>query len=81
LTDTFSRTLVTSLTTMLVLFALFFLGGESIHYFALALLVGVGVGTYSSIYVAANTLIAMNVAREDLILIPKEDDPELNARP
>lgn len=81
LTDTFSRTIVTSLTTILVLFALFFLGGESIHHFALALLVGVGVGTYSSIYVAANILVLMNVSREDLIVIPKDEDPELMARP
>lgn len=81
LTETFSRTVVTSLTTILVLLALFFLGGEVIHSFAFALLIGVGVGTYSSIYVAANTLMLMHVSREDLIIINKEDDPELAARP
>jgi len=57
LTQTLSRTLMTSLTTLLVLVALFYFGGEMIHSFALALLVGVLVGTYSSIYVAANALV------------------------
>jgi len=81
LTETFSRTVVTSLTTMMVLLALFYLGGEIIHSFAFALLIGVAVGTYSSIYVAANTLMLMKVSREDLIVLNKEDDPELAARP
>lgn len=73
LSQTLSRTLVTSLTTVLVLIALFIFGGESIHGFATALLVGIGVGTYSSIYVAANLLLAMNVTKEDLIPPPKEE--------
>jgi len=73
LSQTLSRTLVTSLTTALVLIALFIFGGESIHGFATALLVGIGVGTYSSIYVAANLLLAMNITKEDLIPPPKEE--------
>jgi preprotein translocase subunit SecF len=80
LSQTLSRTLVTSLTTVLVLIALFIFGGESIHGFATALLVGIGVGTYSSIYVAANLLLAMNITKEDLIPPPKEET-ELDEMP
>jgi preprotein translocase subunit SecF len=72
LTETLARTLVTSLTTLLVLMALFVFGGELIHGFSIALLVGVFVGTYSSIYVAANVLLMMNISKEDLILPVKE---------
>jgi preprotein translocase subunit SecF len=64
LSQTLGRTLVTSLTTLLVLMALAVFGGEMIHGFAIALLVGVCVGTYSSIYVAANVLIAMGYVRK-----------------
>ncbi|MCL6415880.1 protein translocase subunit SecF [Aestuariirhabdus sp. Z084] len=74
LTQTFGRTVVTSLTTMLVLVALFYFGGEMIHGFALALIIGVGVGTYSSIYVAANILLFMDITREDLLPPQKEED-------
>ena len=72
LTETLARTLVTSLTTILVLLALFLYGGELIHGFAIALIIGVLVGTYSSIYVAANILLIMNISKEDLILPVKE---------
>ena len=72
LTQTLERTLITSLTTLLVLLALFFVGGEMIHNFSLALIVGVIIGTYSSIYVAANVLLAMNISREDLMQVEKE---------
>lgn len=72
LSETLARTIVTSFTTLLVLSALFIFGGELIHGFATALLIGVFVGTYSSIYVAANVLMAMNISREDLIVPPKE---------
>ncbi|TXS95211.1 protein translocase subunit SecF [Parahaliea maris] len=72
LTETLGRTLVTSLTTLLVLLALALFGGEMINAFAIALIVGVGIGTYSSIYVAANTLIMMGVSKEDLIIPVKE---------
>jgi preprotein translocase subunit SecF len=67
LSQTLWRTINTSLTTMLVLLALFFIGGELIHNFAIALMIGVGIGTYSSIYVAATVMLALNVDREDLL--------------
>ena len=66
------RTLITSLTTLLVLFALFFVGGETIHNFSLALIIGIVVGTYSSIYVAANITLAMKISKEDLMVPVKE---------
>jgi len=72
LTETIGRTVVTSLTTLLVLIALAIFGGEMIHGFAIALIVGVAIGTYSSIYVAASTLILMGVSKEDLMIPVKE---------
>ena len=74
LTQTLSRTFITSITTLLVLAALFFKGGALIHGFATALLFGVFVGTYSSIYVASAVALALGVSREDLIpeVIEKE---------
>ncbi|MFK8022108.1 MAG: protein translocase subunit SecF [Pseudomonadales bacterium] len=72
LTQTLGRTLVTSLTTILVLATLFFIGGELINGFAKALLIGVVVGTYSSIYVASNVLLMMNISKEDLMVPEKE---------
>ncbi|MDY6829536.1 MAG: protein translocase subunit SecF [Pseudomonadota bacterium] len=80
LNQTIERTLITSLTTLLVLLALFFFGGETIHHFALALIIGVVVGTYSSIYVASNLLLTMGIAREDL-LVPVKEGAELDDRP
>ncbi|MBO9479807.1 MULTISPECIES: protein translocase subunit SecF [Gammaproteobacteria] len=74
LTQTLGRTLATSGTTLMVLLALFLFGGEMIHNFALALIVGVGVGTYSSIYIASNMLIYMRISREDLIVPVKENE-------
>ncbi len=74
LTETLGRTIITSLTTLLVLLALFFVGGEIIHNFAIALIIGVLVGTYSSMYVAANILLAMNISSEDLIPVEKEGE-------
>ena len=70
--QTIARTLVTSLTTLLVLFALFFFGGEIIHGFALALIIGVIVGTYSSIYIASSALMVMNIHKQDFLLEAKE---------
>ena len=67
-----SRTLITSLTTMLVLIALFVFGGEIIHSFATALIIGVLVGTYSSIYVASPVTLALGVSKEDLMPVQKE---------
>jgi preprotein translocase subunit SecF len=70
--QTIGRTINTSGTTLMVLLALYLFGGEAINNFALALIIGVVVGTYSSIYVAANLLIALGVTREDLLLPVKE---------
>ncbi|MCK9503706.1 MAG: protein translocase subunit SecF [Porticoccaceae bacterium] len=75
------RTVYTSLTTLLVLLALFFLGGELIHYFSVALIVGIVVGTSSSIYVAANVLLAMKISREDLMPTVKEGEQEFDGLP
>jgi preprotein translocase subunit SecF len=72
--QTISRTLMTSFTTLLVLLSLFFLGGEVIHSFALALIIGVLVGTYSSIYVATTSALALGISRSDLLLPDKEDE-------
>ena len=72
LNQTLGRTLVTSLTTLLVLFSLYLLGGELIKNFALALIFGVIVGTYSSIYIATNALIMMGLSKDHL----KEEEPE-----
>ncbi len=80
LSQTLGRTLVTSLTTLLVLVALAVFGGEMIHGFAIALLVGVLVGTYSSIYVAANVLVAMGICKEDL-MPPEEKEEEVDDLP
>lgn len=72
LNQTLGRTLVTSFTTLLVLTALLVIGGELIRGFAIALSVGVLVGTYSSVFVASTTLLAMNITREDLLVPEKE---------
>jgi len=70
--QTLSRTLMTSLTTLMVLTALFYFGGEIIHGFALTLIIGVLVGTYSSIYVASASLLLLRVSKFDLLVIEKE---------
>ncbi|SFC41077.1 protein translocase subunit secF [Marinospirillum celere] len=79
--QTLIRTTITSLTTLLVLFSLLIFGGEMIHNFALALIVGVFVGTYSSIYVAGTLLLALKINREDLALPIKEGEVEEEGRP
>ena len=71
---TLSRTIMTSLTTLLVLTALFFLGGEVIHGFAFALIIGVFIGTYSSVYVASNSLVLMKVEKHDFLEHVKEEE-------
>jgi preprotein translocase subunit SecF len=78
LTQTLSRTFITSITTLLVLAALFFRGGELIHGFATALLFGVFVGTYSSIYVASLVALALGISKEDLMpeVIEKEGEDQ-----
>ncbi len=72
LNQTLGRTLVTSLTTLVVLVVLLLIAGEQIAGFATALTIGVVVGTYSSIYVAANVLLAMGISKQDLALPEKE---------
>ncbi|OED37015.1 protein-export membrane protein SecF [Chromatiales bacterium (ex Bugula neritina AB1)] len=79
--QTLSRTIITSLTTLLVLLALFFLGGETIRSFSVALIVGVVVGTYSSIYVASSSVIALGITREDMLPVVKEGDEQLDEIP
>ncbi|MDR5901805.1 MULTISPECIES: protein translocase subunit SecF [Halomonas] len=80
LNQTLSRTLATSGTTLLVLVALLLLGGDMIEGFAIALIIGVVIGTFSSIYVASALLIAIKLNREDLIPAQKED-PEAEELP
>lgn len=70
--QTLARTLMTSITTLLVLLALFFIGGEIIHAFAMALIVGVFIGTYSSIFVAGSTALALGVSKADLMPVEKD---------
>jgi len=72
LNQTLSRTLMTSFTTLLVLIALFAVGGELIHGFATALIIGVVVGTYSSIYVASSSALMLGISKEDLMPVEKE---------
>ena len=80
LNQTLSRTLMTSLTTLLVLIALFFLGGELIHGFATTLIIGVVIGTYSSIYVASSLTLRLGVQKADLMPVQKEGAEEIGAR-
>jgi len=70
--QTLSRTIITSLTTLLVLLALYLLGGESINSFAIALIIGVVVGTYSSIYVASTAVLNLGLTREDMLPVERE---------
>jgi preprotein translocase subunit SecF len=81
LNQTLSRTLMTSGTTLLVVLALYFLGGSAIDEFALALIVGIVLGTYSSIYVASAAALALNVSALDLLPPKDETDGELDAMP
>lgn len=69
---TLARTIVTSSTTLLVLLALFFIGGAALHNFAIALIVGVIVGTYSSIFIAASAALMLGVDRKVLLPVKKE---------
>lgn len=78
--QTLSRTLITSFTTLLVLFALFFFGGEMIRGFSQALIIGVLVGTYSSIYVVANMLLGLSITQDDLA-IPEPEGLEFDDMP
>jgi len=70
--QTLSRTVITSFTTLLVLFALFIFGGKIINGFALALIIGVIIGTYSSIFVASTAVLALGITKEDMMPVEKE---------
>lgn len=80
LNQTLGRTIITSFTTLLVLVSILLVGGESTQGFAIALIIGVLVGTYSSIYIASNVILMMNVTREDL-MIPIKEGSELDDIP
>ena len=80
LNQTLGRTVITSFTTLLVLVSILLVGGESTQGFAIALIIGVVVGTYSSIYIASNVILMMNVTREDL-MIPIKEGAELDDIP
>jgi len=80
LNQTLSRTLITSFTTLLVLFSILIIGGESTQGFAVALIIGVIIGTYSSVYIASNVIIYMKVTREDL-MIPLKEGADLEGLP
>ena len=80
LNQTLGRTIMTSATTLLVLSSLFIFGGDIIHGFATALIFGVIIGTYSSIFVAAGLLLTFNVTKEDLI-IPLPENADVDSMP
>ncbi len=82
LNQTLSRTIMTSFTTLLVLIALFIFGGELIHGFATALIVGIVVGTYSSIYVASSSALMLGISKEDLMpVVVEKEGAEIDDRP
>jgi preprotein translocase subunit SecF len=72
LNQTLSRTVMTGLTTLLVLSALFFLGGESLHAFSTILIIGIVIGTFSSVYIASPAVMALGITRQDLMPVEKE---------
>ena len=80
LNQVISRTFVTSLTTMLALFAMLIIGGESIRGFAIALIVGVGVGTYTSLNISCNFLMRLGIQKEDLA-VPVKEGEEVDSMP
>jgi len=79
--QTLRRTVLTSATTLLVLLALFFLGGEVIRGFAAALIIGVVVGTYSSIFIASPLALSLGISREDMMPVQKEGADQRNLSP
>ncbi|MDH5395304.1 MAG: protein translocase subunit SecF [Gammaproteobacteria bacterium] len=76
LNQTLSRTMMTSFTTLLVVVAMFYFGGALIHSFAIALLVGIGIGTYSSVYIASSMVIAMNITVDSMMPVKKEGEEQ-----
>ena len=80
LNQTLSRTIITSFTTLLVLFALFFFGGDAVRGFSLGLIIGVLIGTYSSLYIVTTILISLNLSQEDMA-IPDVEGAEFDDTP
>ncbi len=80
LNQTLSRTVITSLTTLLVLLALFFFGGEAVRGFSLGLIIGVLIGTYSSLYIVTTILISLNLSQEDMA-VPDVEGAEFDDMP
>ena len=80
LNQTLSRTVITSLTTLLVLFALFFFGGEAVRGFSLGLIIGVLIGTYSSLYIVTTILISLSLSQEDMA-VPDVEGAEFDDMP
>ena len=79
LNQTLSRTMMTSITTLIVVLAMFFLGGELIHGFAIALIIGILVGTYSSIYVASSMVITLKITAESMMPVKKEGEDQADS--
>ncbi len=75
ITQTISRTVITHASTQMMVLSMFFLGGPTLHYFSLALTIGIWFGIYSSVFVAASIAMWLGVKREDLVKAPKKEDP------
>ena len=80
LNQTLSRTIITSLTTLLVLFALFFFGGETVKGFSLGLIIGVVIGTYSSLYIVTSILIQLGLSQDDMV-VPEVEGADFDDMP
>ena len=80
LNQTLSRTIITSFTTLLVLFALFFFGGDAVRGFSLGLIIGVLIGTYSSLYIVTTILISLNLSQDDMA-VPDVEGAEFDDMP
>ena len=80
LNQTLSRTIITSLTTLLVLFALFFFGGETVKGFSLGLIIGVVIGTYSSLYIVTSILIQLGLSQDDMV-VPEVEGSDFDDMP
>jgi len=80
LNQVIARTFVTSLTTLLALFAMLLMGGEAIKGFAISLIVGVSVGTYTSLHISCNFLMYLKIQKEDLA-VPVKEGEEVDSLP
>lgn len=75
ITQTISRTIITHGSTQMMVLSMFFFGGPTLHYFSLALTIGIWFGIYSSVFVAASIAMWLGVKREDMLKVPKKEDP------